>query len=147
MFIDAQNLFSENQAVTATANSTNVIDLGVARDIGNGEDLYLMLAVTETMDDTGDNSTLAVTLLTDDNASLSSPTTVRTLVTFAANTPAGTVYYYKLNPQNDVALERYIGLTYTTANGDLSAGKFTAGLVAGIQKAEKYVASGFMMTY
>jgi hypothetical protein len=33
MLLDVQNLFSDAQAVTVTANSTNVIDLLVARDL------------------------------------------------------------------------------------------------------------------
>jgi hypothetical protein len=37
MYIDAQNLFSDAQAVTADAVGTNVIDLTIDRSIGNGE--------------------------------------------------------------------------------------------------------------
>ena len=37
MYIDRQNLFGQDQAVTVSAAATDYIDLGVARDIGNGE--------------------------------------------------------------------------------------------------------------
>ena len=139
MILDAELMFSEDQAVTASAASTNYIDLGVARDIGNGENLYLVLLVTETMDDAGDDSTLAVTLQTDDNTSFSSATTLETLTTFAALTAAGTVVYKRIDP---ASYERYIRLYYTTANGDLSAGKFTAFITKDIQKYADY-ASGY----
>ena len=48
MLIDAQNRFSNAQPViTGTTPSTNVIDLGVARDIGGAvtEDLFLLCQV------------------------------------------------------------------------------------------------------
>lgn len=151
MFLDEQNLFSDQQAITATANSENVIDTSVVRDLGAGNGdaaglLRVFINVTETFDDTGDDSTVAVALVTDDNAALSSPATIRTLVTLAANTPAGTQLYFDIEPENGVAFQRYVGLVYTVANGNLSAGKITAGLVRNIQKSEIYPASGFTMT-
>ena len=48
MITDKLLRVSEDQAVTATAVSTNTIDLGVARDIGEGMDLYMVFTVTET---------------------------------------------------------------------------------------------------
>lgn len=41
MIMDAQNLFSTAQVFTATAVSTNVIDLGVDRDVGIGRSLEI----------------------------------------------------------------------------------------------------------
>lgn len=146
MILDGQNEFSKNQAITASANSTNVIDTSLARDIGTGEEFYIHINVTETFDDTDDNSTVAVALITDDNESLSSPATVQSLVTLPALTPAGTQLYFRVNPANLVPFQRYLGLSYTVANGNLSAGKITAGLVRNIQKADTYVASGFKVT-
>ena len=43
MILDAQNQFSSAQALTATADSTNVIDLGVAREIGVGEPMCVLI--------------------------------------------------------------------------------------------------------
>lgn len=37
MYVDAQNQYSNAQAVTASAASTNLIDHGQARDLGTGE--------------------------------------------------------------------------------------------------------------
>jgi hypothetical protein len=51
MWLDKQLEFSDSQAVTATAISTNVVDLNTAFnyntgvDIGTGEDVYLVLQV------------------------------------------------------------------------------------------------------
>lgn len=145
MYIDAQLLFSDEQAVTATANSTNVIDTGIARDIGIGESLWLFILVTETMDDTGDDSTLTVTLVTDDNAALSSVATVQTLVVIPATTAAGTFYVFPLPAAVLAEYQQYIGLAYTTTGGDLSAGKFTAGIVKDIQHFTAF-ASGYSIS-
>lgn len=45
MFIDKELLLSDAQALTATADSTNVIDLGSDRDIGRGEPQALFITV------------------------------------------------------------------------------------------------------
>ena len=65
--LDAALTFSDAQAVTATAVSTNVVDLGVDRDIGIGEPVYLAVQVgtafagltslTVTLQTSADNST------------------------------------------------------------------------------------------
>lgn len=138
MLIDRQNQFCSDQAVTAAARSTDVIDLTTVRDIGVGSNIWLHLVVTETMDDASDNSTLAVTLITDDNEAMSSAATIRTLVTIPAVTVAGTEYKFRLEPGDAVAYQRYLGLYFTPANGDLSAGKFSAQLVLDVADQTHY---------
>lgn len=127
MIIDAQNMFSNAQAITAAAGSTNTIDLKAVRDIGTGQPLYIALLVTTTLDDTGDNSTLAVALEGDSTESFT-PDATRTLVTLAANTAAGSQYFFPLQPNGGPEQLRYIRLSYTPANGDLSAGAVSAWL-------------------
>lgn len=140
--MDAENQFSDNQAVTAAAASENVIDLGIGRDIGVGDpDLYLVILVTETSDDAGDNSTLAVSLETDDNEAFASATKVADLITLPANVAAGTQYVIPVPTALLAAYERYIRLKYTPANGDLSAGKFSAFLTLDATQYTQY-ASG-----
>jgi hypothetical protein len=82
---------------------------------------------------------VAVTLVTDDNSALSSTATVATLVTLAANTAAGYCESFKIpSPMlSSGAYQRYIALTYTLANGSLSAGKISAYIV---KNADKYTA-------
>ncbi len=138
MKLDAELMFSEDQAVTAAAASTNVIDLCAIRDIGAGENLYIGVLVTETFDDTGDDSTLAVTLETDDADTFGSATTLATLTTFATLTPAGTILYRRINP--DENYERFIRLYYTPAGGNLSAGKVTAFIAKDVQNYRHYAA-------
>lgn len=145
MILDADLEFSNEQAITATANSTNVVDSAVVTDLGVNEPLYIVLTVTETFADSGSDSTVAVTLVTDDNAALSSTATVEAMVTFAALSAAGTQYTFKLPFETSVAYQRYLALTYTLANGNLSAGKISAHMTTTPQKFDAY-ASGYSIT-
>lgn len=131
MYLDAQNLFSDAQAVTASAASTNLIDFGSARDIGVGRELYIVVVVDVAMTDAGSDSTVTVTLETDDNAAFSSATAVQTIGTFAATTAAGSRLVARLQP--DAGWEQYVRAYYTVANGDLTTGSFTAFLTTDIQ--------------
>lgn len=143
MYIDGENELSLNQAITASANSEDIIDTTKARDIGTGEPFYVSLTVTEAFTDADSNSTVTVNLATDSDSAFGSPTVVQPLVTLPALTPAGTQLYFRVHPENLVAFERYIGLTYVVANGNLTTGKISASLVRNIQKANEYPASGY----
>ena len=129
MIIDKQQLFSDEQAITATANSTNVIDLGAA-DMDAGTPLHILAQVTEAFTAAG-AATLTVTLETDDNDSFSSATT---LLSTAAIGKATLVAGYQLPisflPEN---VERYVRLVYTVATGPMTAGKITAGVTGPLQ--------------
>lgn len=137
MILDAQLQFSDSQAVTATAASTNYVDLGVARDIGTGEDLYIVVNCEVAMTDSGSDSTLAVALEGDSTTTFSPDATVD-LFTFAAASAAGTVKIAKLSPGSGPLGYRYIQLKYTPANGNLTTGTFSAFLTNNIDKYTAY---------
>jgi hypothetical protein len=146
MILDAFNQFSDAQAVTATAISTNVIDLAplgngvgtnTVRDIGAGEDIYLVVLTKETATAAG-AATLNVTLESDDNAGLTSPTVHFSTgpLALAAFGPAGAqVAAVKLPNGN---YERYLGVRYTVGTGPLTAGKFDAFLTKDVQSYRPY---------
>eukprot|EP01036_Dinobryon_divergens_P049378 gene49378-66163_t len=50
---DKLNTFGTDQAVTTTAASTDIIDFGAVRDVGNGEPLELVILCTETVTASG----------------------------------------------------------------------------------------------
>jgi len=135
MYVDALLLFSDAQAVTATAASTSSIDLSAVRDAGTGEDLYVVVTCDVAMTDASSDSTLAVALEGDSTTTFT-PDYTRTLFTFSAVSAAGTVKIAKLSP-GDLNL-RYAQLKYTPAGGDLSTGSFTAFITSQVDKWTAY---------
>lgn len=129
MWQDDFDRYSNAQAVTATAVSEDVIDHRAIRNLGVGEKpLYVVVQVTTAMTDAGSDSTITVTIETDDSDTFGSATVSQTLGTFAALSAVGTrltvaVAHGALN-------ERYSRLRYTTANGNLTTGSFSAVLTA-----------------
>lgn len=116
MFIDAQLQFSNGQALSATAASTNVIDLGpitpnTQRRIGAGEPMAIMLNVSTAADFTTGDETYSVTLQTDDADSFGSAATVAQWTIPASQLTAGATI--GLGVPKGVPVERYIRLNYT----------------------------------
>jgi len=131
------------QAVTATANSTNVVDLSLARDVGEGEDLYVQFTVGTAFTAAG-SATLTPTIVVSAADSLTTPTTIATAGTIAVATlVAGYSFAVRLNPQIASLGLRYLGAIYTVATGPMTAGTITADIVTDIQDGKKFYASGF----
>ena len=134
MILDNQTLLSNQQAITATAASTNVIDLGpinagIVRDIGNGKPIPILVQVTENFT-AGGAATLTVALQTDDNAAFSSPKTVHVTAAIAlADLKAGKQITLDYIPRG--TNERFLRLNYTVVTGPMTAGKVHAGVLFG----------------
>jgi hypothetical protein len=111
MYVDAQQKYSDAQALTVTAVSTNLIDHSSDRNIGIGKPLSVVVSVGVSAAGGG---TLTIVLQTDDNSSFSSPATVATTAAIAAAT---LVAGYKLiiPIPADLLMERYSRLSYTLA--------------------------------
>lgn len=76
MFLDAQALFSDAQALTASAASTNIMDLGVARNVFDGEPMAVLMTVDVAADTASGNETYAFSIQCDDNSGFSSATSL-----------------------------------------------------------------------
>lgn len=150
MYIDSQELFSDAQVVTATAISTNVLDLNASsntnvpltQDIGIGEEVYLVVMTAVTITDAGSDATLTVTLESDSAASLASAPVVHVstgALAFATYAPAGTIIYQGKLPV--ATYKRYLGVRYTVASGPFTAGAITAFLAKDIQRNVIYASS------
>lgn len=140
MITDKLLRVSEDQALTTTAVSADTIDLSVARDIGEGEELYMNFAVTTAL--TGGTS-VKFEVVQSASADLSSPTVIgSTDAVAAASLVAGYNTAVRINPQIGGKGQRYIGARYTIV-GTFSAGKVTADVVKNIQDGKKFYASGF----
>ena len=107
-YVDAQNLYSDAQALTATAVSTNIIDHGQDRNLGIGTPLAVVMTVDVLAVTAG---TLTVVLQTDDNAAFSSATTVATTAALAtAALVAGA--QFTLDVPADTVIERFTRINY-----------------------------------
>jgi hypothetical protein len=137
MYVDAQLLFSDAQAITAAAGSTNTVDLGAVRDIGTGEDLYIVVSVDTAFTDGSSNSTLTVALEGDSTTSFT-PDGTTDLFTIPALAAVGDKFIAKLSPGSAPLQYRYIRLLYTPNNGDLSTGAVTAFVTHNIDKFRAY---------
>lgn len=140
MYIDKQAEFSDGQAVTATAISTNVMDIisnssgkNALRDIGTGQDVYLVVITRTAATDASSDATLTVSLESDSTVDLATSATVHystAALAFAAFSPAGTVLVSVKLPAGNY--ERYLGVRYTVASGPLTAGNFDAFLTTDV---------------
>jgi hypothetical protein len=141
MITDKLLRVSTDQAVTTTAVSTDTVDLSIARDMGEGGDLYMNFAMTEAF--AGGTSTNFEIIIAD-NAALSSNVVVigasGAIVT--ASLTLGTNVAVRLNPQIASLGKRYLGARYTVS-GTNTAGKVVADIVTDIQDGKKFYASGF----
>lgn len=129
MLLDKENLFSDAQAITATAVSTNVVDLGTAKDHGPGEVLNLLVQVTENF---ATLTSLTVALQTDTVEGFGSVEVVaQTAAIAAAALKAG--YEFKLAIPRQ-GLKRFLRLNYTVGGSNATAGKITAGVVPSLEQ-------------
>lgn len=137
MITDSLAYFSSAQAITAAAGSTNTLDLGAVRDIGEGEDLYVVAVVTTAFTDSSSDSTLTVSLEGDSTTSFT-PDGTRDLFVIAALSAAGTTYFAKIAPGSEGTQFQYIRLKYTPNNGNLTTGSVTAFVTKDIAKYKAY---------
>lgn len=133
MIFDNQNMLSDAQAITATAASTNVIDLGpirsgVVRDIGKGAEIPLLIQVVEPFNNL---TSLTVTMQVDDNEAFASPKSVWAIMVVLANLTTGRIVVPEhITRGTD---ERYMRLFYTVTGTAPTTGKVTAGVTMGNQ--------------
>lgn len=140
MITDKLLRVSEDQAVTTTAVSTNTIDLGVARDMGEGKELFMNFAVTTAF---AGGTSIKFEVISSASANLASPTVIGSSdAIITADLGAGKNVAVGINPQIASTGQQYLGARYTVS-GTMSAGKVTADVVETVQDGKKFYASGF----
>ena len=140
MIVDKFLRVSEDQAITADAASTNTIDLSQARDIGEGQSLFMVFTVTQAFN----NLTSALLeVVISDNADLSSPQILAMQSVLLAGLTVGAQFTVVIPPQVGSLGKRYLGAYYDITGTAPSTGKITADIVTNIQDGKKFYASGF----
>lgn len=129
MILDKNLRYCSEQAITSAAASEDVLDMANLTYLAEGKPVYLVLDVTETFDDTGDDSTLTVSLEGATDAAFTTVAEADDLFTLDALTADDSkIISYPLG--NNVgalnANSAFTRLKFTPTNGDLSAGKITA---------------------
>jgi hypothetical protein len=138
--VDNTLVFSDSQAITADAGSTNVIDIGAAgtafgaaapvyRDIGIGSEIPILVTVTEAFNTL---TSLTVSVQTDDNAGFSSPKEVASKTFLLAQLTLGAKLSFPAELPEGTD-ERYVRLFYDVTGTPPTTGKLFAAIVAGRQ--------------
>lgn len=131
MILDERAEFCDATALNTGAAGSyligDVMDLGAAaRDIGNGEELYLVISV-DTAGASAGAATGQFNLVTDDNAALASPAVVVSSKAWAvADMTAGKTLLAVSLPREGTGYERYIGIQQVTGVAAFTAGKVNA---------------------
>lgn len=138
MILDLESLFSDDQALTVTAVSTNLIDLGatgtpplssnaLVRDIGPGTPIEILIQLTVASGGTA--PTLIVTMEMDTLVGFGSATVIATSATLTGGAVGDRL---SITYVPDGATERFIRLNYTLA-GTAPTYTVTSGIVMGRQ--------------
>jgi len=120
--LDAEALFSNDQAITATADSTNVVDLGNAQ--GDGSNRTVSIHITETFA-TLTNLTIALEQCDTEGGSYTTVLAMPALTLASGALAAGQSYEIPV-PKHT---QQFLQLSYTVGGSDATAGKVTAGIV------------------
>jgi hypothetical protein len=150
MILDSLLEFADAESVAAAAGTAligDVIDLQEARDIGNGEPIYLVIQCDTAIITGGAAGTVKFQLVSDAQAAIATngSATVHydsgTIVTGAAGaglTAAGAMITAIALPMEGVAYEQYLGILCVTATTTTTAGAINAFLTKDVAKWKAY---------
>ena len=137
MIMDATLQFSNAQAITADAASTNTIDLGatgtvygaaaaIVRDIGKGKKVPMVVTVTEAFNNL---TSMNISIQVDDNSAFSSAKTVYRSPEYTLAQLAVGAEFLLPDDFPGGTNERYVRLYYDITGTAPTTGKVTAGAV------------------
>ena len=145
MILDERTEFCDATALNTGAAGTYLIgdqiDLGTARDVGTGEQLYLVITV-DTQPTSAGAATAQFTLASGDTANIATNGTAsvhfQTKAFSIAEMTAGAVLAAVALPIEGVAYKRFLGILQTTGTAAFTGGKINAFLTPDVAKWKKY---------
>ncbi len=123
MLFDSQSIFSENQAITATAVSQNIINMGKG-EAAFGTPKPLVIQVNE---DFNNLTSLTVDVETASDEDFSSSTVLQSSTALLADLKTGFSFPITVLPKGN---KGYMRLKYTVTGTAPTTGKITAGITA-----------------
>ncbi len=127
MILDEQNIFSDNQKITASCESTNVLNFG-KRELAFGTPVELFIQASETFNNL---TSLTISVQTSDDETFSAPVDLIEQTMLLDELKAGSVSTIKFLPKGNLGFMR---LYYTVAGTQPTTGKIVAGIVDAIQE-------------
>ena len=127
MILDEQGLFSNNQKVTTSVASENVLDLG-KREVSFGTPVELLIQVTE---DFNNLTSLDIKVQTSVDEDFSDSVDLIEQTMTLAELTQGAVSAIKFLPKGNLG---YMRLFYTVNGSAPTKGKIVAGIVDGVQE-------------
>lgn len=136
MLLDQSTVLSDAQAITATANSTNILDMLPAGKQYNGNQLVRVNGVNhvpfliQVVEDFDAITTLTVKIQTSEVVGFGTSTDVASFTVAAAQLKKGFKIPYPILP---VGIKgRYLRVRYEVVGGPPTTGKVTAAVVAAV---------------
>lgn len=127
MILDEQGLFSNNQAITATCVSTNVLDMG-KREVSFGTPIPLLIKVTEDFDKL---TSLSVSVETSLDEGFTTPVKLTETTITLANLKKDKVIPIEFLPKGNLG---YMRLKYTVTGTAPTQGKVLAAIPDGVEQ-------------
>lgn len=128
MILDEQGLFSNNQAITASCVSTNILDMG-KREVSFGTPIELLIKVTE---DFNNLTSLSIAIQTSVDEAFTTPVELAESTILLADLKKEKVIPISFLPKGNLG---YMRLSYTvTGTTAPTKGKILAAIVDGVEQ-------------
>lgn len=135
MIIDKQNLMSYQQAITTTANSADIIDLGPplhTGSAGNDREIPIFMHCDEAFTAAG-AATLTIAIQSAKDAAFTQNVVTHITTSAIPKTALAQPQRMPVNLDLPPDVQRYVRAVYTVGTGPFTAGKITLGVTAGRQ--------------
>jgi len=132
MYVDKQLEFSDAQAITGDAASTNHLDLQKAGSWAE-KDAWLVVKVNTTFDSALDTGTLTLKVETDDDSEFGTATAIYTSAAHAQAALVAGATLLQMRVSDIGALKRYLRLYYDNGTEVFTAGKIDAFITSDIE--------------